>query len=767
MSCVRFLPAIWALAWPAVVVAAPADDVGPVEVIAASPLPGSLVDRDKVPVDIDVLRSGALAHNGAPGLLTGLDQRIGGVSLDEAQDNPFQPNLIYRGFEASPLGGDAQGLAVYVDGVRFNQPFGDTVNWDLIPDAAVEALTVEGSNPVFGLNALGGSISVKLKDGFADPGGTAEASGGSFGRVEGSVQYGMSAGSTSFFLAATGLHEAGWRAHSPSTLGQVYADVGWRDDRGEAHLSLIGADNDLTGNGVAPVQLLAADRSAVFTFPDDTRNRYVLASLRGRRDVGGGVLVQGEVYLSALGQRTANADASEVRPCAGDIAVLCSGDGPALTDPAGAPIPSDLAGAAGFGQLNQTRTDTFGYGASAEVSADGRLFGHANRLLAGASLDGGRTDFSAASLVGALTLQRGFAGPGVEIDTPGALITPVSVAATNKYWGLYASDVLDLTDALSVTASGRLNVAQIRLRDRLGGAVSGDHRFTHFNPALGATYRLGPDISAYAGYSQSNRAPTPAELSCADPGAPCSLTNFFVADPTLKQVVATTFEGGLRGRWTPRASVTFSWKLAAFRTDSADDIQLVASPVLGRAFFRNIGATRRQGVDASLEVQGPRLSAYLTYDYAEATYRTAVTLFSPNNPRADANGQIQVAPGDRLPGVPASRLKFGLDWQATSAWSVSLDGTASDGQYLFGDEANLTPKTRAYVVVGLSSSYRLTPRLELFAQVQNLFDERYETYGAFSPTAEVPLVEAPGASDPRSLSPAPPRAIYGGFRWKL
>src|SRR6185436_5287241 len=163
--------------------------VTPLDVVAATPLDTSGQSIDRLPSAASVLSTDDLVRAGPASTLRALDERLGGVSLDQAQANPFQPSLIYRGFEASPLAGNAQGLAVYVGGVRFNQPFGDTVDWDLIPDAAVSRLELVGSNPAFGLNALGGALSVRLKDAFEAPGGRIELSGGSFGRQQGSAEF--------------------------------------------------------------------------------------------------------------------------------------------------------------------------------------------------------------------------------------------------------------------------------------------------------------------------------------------------------------------------------------------------------------------------------------------------------------------------------------------------------------------------------------------------------------------------------------------------
>jgi outer membrane receptor protein involved in Fe transport len=734
-------------------------------VVTASALPGGTIDPNAIPAATQSLAAGDLTRGGPASLLRALEGAGNGVSLSNAQDNPLQPNLYYRGFQASPLAGDAQGLAVYVDGVRFNQSFGDAVSWDLIPDIAIEGATVEGSNPVFGLNALGGSISLRMKDGFSWDGVEAEASGGSFDRYDLGFQYGRQDGDFSVYAAGHALHETGWRDHSPSRLGQAFADVGWHRGGAEVHLDLVGADTNLTGNGSSPVQLLAVDRAAVFTWPDTQKNAFGLANLFGSYQVSTALSLQGNAYLDHLRQRTVNGDASDLAPCDDGSGFLCLNDNVA-TDANGNPIPDFLNGGT-YAQLNQTSTSSVGFGTALQAIRHAPLFGRANQLLAGASYDGGRTDFAATSEVGAMTIARTFQGPGIVIHQHDGSIAPVSISGENDYAGLYLADIFKPIDPLTITVSARYNLSRITLHDRLGTALDGDHQYSRVNPAIGATYDVSSGATLYAGYAEANRAPTPAEFSCADSRAPCSLTNFFVADPALKQVVAHTVEAGVRGRGDGGANGTFSWHAGYFHVDAADDILFAASPIAGRAFFENIGSTTRQGAEVSGNyARGPwRLS--LGYTYMDATFGDALTLNSGDNPRADAGGRIFVKPGDHLPGIPASLLKVSADYQANADWMIGLDGRYAAGQWLRGDESNLNPKTPPYFVVDLTTRYRVGPRIELFASIENLLDAKYETFGSFSPTADVPIAEAPSATNPRSLSPAPPISAYAGVRLTL
>lgn len=749
---------------PGATAAAPTTRLPPVTVVAASPLLGSGIDRNKAPNSVNVLNDQDIQRTGIPSALHALDSQTPGVSLNDPQGNPFQPDLQYRGFTASPLDGNPQGLAVYVNGVRFNAPFSDAVNWDLLPSLAMDQMNLEGSNPVFGLNALGGALSIQMKNGFTWQGGLAELYGGSFGTVDGSVEYGRQSGDWSTYVAGNIFHSGGWRQLNSSEVHQAYGDIGWRSDTAELHWNIMLADNQLNGPGTVPVQFLAADRTVTFTAPNRTTNRYALTSLSGTWNVSDRTTLQGLIYYTNLSQRIDNGNAFEAAPCVPGGSALCDEDGNPLLDRAGNPIPDYLNGGP-YSQLNLQATDSNGYGASLQVSHDSTVLNRRNHLVAGVSFDGGVSTFTASSLLGGITDVNGvFIGPGITIDQPGGPLTPVRVNSTNAYYGAYLADVFDITPNLFLSVAGRLNVAQIDLRDQNGTALTGNHSYTHFNPGIGLTWKALPHLSVYASFSEANRAPTPAELSCASPQSPCTLANFFTGDPDLNQVVAHTVEAGVRGELHPAAGATLNWKVGLFRTDSAQDIIFVASSVPGLAYFQNAGDTRRQGIEAGVTWRGKRLHAWANYAFTDATFQSPLTLNSPLNPAANAAGQIHVAPGNHLPGVPAQRFKFGASYAVTKAWTVGFSGLVSSGQYLFGDEANLTPKTNPYVVVTFNSSYQVTPAVQVFGLVQNLFNVRYETYGTFSPTDLVPYAKAPGATNTRSLAPAAPIAAYGGLR---
>jgi len=341
----------------------------------------------------------------------------------------------------------------------------------------------------------------------------------------------------------------------------------------------------------------------------------------------------------------------------------------------------------------------------------------------------------------------------------------VRVRSITRFYGLFAADVLTVAPDLDLNLAGRFNDAQIDLTDELGGPVNGQHTYGRFNPSAGITYRtaLGPQI--YGSYSESNRAPTPEELSCASAAAPCSLLNFFVGDPNLHQVVAHTFEVGIRKHRQGPGDERITWSVALYHTLNTDDIiyeTTVYNPNL--AYYTNAGRTLRQGAEANLRFETQRLHVTLGYAYTDATFRTPL-LLNTSSPAANADGEEQVLPGDRIPGIPRHRVNFLLDCNLTDRWSVGGSAVTQSDAYRFGDEANLTQPVSGYTLVDLDAAFHAGRHLTLFTVLNNVLNRRYNTYGSFGPVGDVPWPNVlGGVSDPRTADPGTPRTIYGGVR---
>ena len=202
-----------------------------VEVVGTTPLPGLGLRVDQIPAPVQTAKSPEIVRSNAFELPGFMNRFLGSVYVNDIQGNPFQPDVTYRGYVASPLLGTPQGLSVYMDGVRLNQPFGDVVSWDLIPLTAISSIVLEpGSNPLFGLNTLGGALSIQTKDGRSNPGTTLLGFYGQYNRASLQFESG-GAWDNGVDAYATGnlFREDGWRDDSPSRVGQVFTKIGWHD----------------------------------------------------------------------------------------------------------------------------------------------------------------------------------------------------------------------------------------------------------------------------------------------------------------------------------------------------------------------------------------------------------------------------------------------------------------------------------------------------------------------------------------------------------
>ena len=278
-------------------------------------------------------------------------------------------------------------------------------------------------------------------------------------------------------------------------------------------------------------------------------------------------------------QRTVNGDAADIEACDDDDGALCleTADDKAepLLDSNGNGVPDTLGGE-GYGVLNRSRTNTRAGGALVQLVDKRALFGGENQLTLGASYDRSHTRFDSSTELGQLTEDRSVTGLGPVIAQPDGSITPVSLNAKTRYTGVFIAEKLPLFGGLSAELGVRWNQAKVILDDRIGTVLDGNHKFTRVNPGAELDWEISPALSFRGGYAETNRAPTPAELACADAEAPCSLTNFFVGDPPLKQVVAKTWELGASGKLR-EGGWKIDWLVSGYRATNHNDIQFVAS----------------------------------------------------------------------------------------------------------------------------------------------------------------------------------------------
>jgi outer membrane receptor protein involved in Fe transport len=728
-----------------------------VVVVGATPLHGLGIDRNKIPANVQTASAAELRGTGGVLVAEQVQLALPSVHVNDATTNPFQPDLQFRGFVGSPLLGLPQGIAVYQNGVRLNEPFGDTVNWDLLPDNAIASVNVmPGSNPLFGLNALGGALSVQTKTGLSHPGHEVTVSAGSFGRrwVEGTT--GATHGNVSYFVAGTALAEDGWRDFSESRIRQLFGDVEWRGTATTLNATLTGAANRLIGNGPAPIQLLEEDRSAIFTYPDETKGQMALLTLRGRHQVRPAFTVDGLFFYRRATVDTFNGDDSDYDECEDENVerFLCSDEGK------GEPVESqfDSLIPAGDGQAldgtnNTSATTTNGFGGTLQATVTAPLSGWPNHFVVGFSLDAGRSRYQSDTEIARLTEERGTSGTGL-FDQEAV----VRLRTTVRHTGIYAANFLTVASNVTLMGAARFNHSVVRLRDQVGSDLTGDHTYSRLNPAVGVTYQLPRQVTAYGSFSMSSRVPAPSELSCADPEDPCRLPNAFVADPPLEQVIAHTWEGGLRGR-TRR----LTWNASTFRTGTRDDLMFISSgPLTNTGHFQNVGDTVRQGLELDVSGGANPVRWSVAYTFLRARFDTPLTLSSPNHP-AEQDGEIEVAAGSRIPGVPRHNLKANI---SAAIRRLTLGGTlvANSNQHFRGDEASLLTPVDGFGLVNLLASYSLTRHIAVTGRVTNLFDTGYATFGLLGEADEV-LGE--DFDDPRFIGPGAPRAAWLGITLSL
>ena len=730
---------------------------------------GTAVDPTLVPANVQRALAEQLQRSQALDLTDFLNRQFSSVSINHAQNNPLQPDFNFRGFTASPLLGLPQGLSVYENGVRINDPFGDTINWDLIPVSAIDNVQMlAGAQPVFGLNTLGGALSLRMKNGFSQQGTQLDAYGGAFGRLGTSLQVGGNDGRWGYYGDVDYFKEDGWRDHSYSDALRVYGALSRHESDWAVDLSAAYANTKLRGNGPAPAELLAIDRSAVFTYPDITQNEHAQLILEGSRSLSDVLRLSGNVFYRRLDTDTFNGDATPFEQCefGGEQFLVEEGGCEPILDVAGQPIPAELDGSELNAINNLGRREQESYGGSAQLGLQAPLFGRENSLTFGVAYSIGRTTFDSVVEAASLLEDRATSRTGVFAQN---FATAVGSDVTSA--SLYFLDTLSLTESVAVTLSGRYDDTRIELSDRSGEdpELDGKHDFGRFNPAVGVTFRLTPSMTLYGSYGESTRAPSPVELACASEDAPCNLPNAFLADPPLEQVVAKSTEIGLRSE----GHEGLQWHIGAFYTVNHNDIlfQTTGGPQANVGFFDNVGDTLRTGIELSLSQRLARFRWSFDYSYLDATFDDDFVSNSPHHPIFASDPaspaivgeqKLLVTAGSSIPGIPQHQANLGVDFALRDRFDVGADVVMRSGVYLRGDEANLLDKTDGYAIVNLRAEWQLNDNVVLFARIENVFDQGYETFGVLGDPREV----FEDFSDPRFLGSGPPLGAWVGARLK-
>jgi len=706
---------------------------------------------------------------GSPLLGDVLEITAPGVTLQSTTGSPLSPDVEYRGFLSSPTSGTPQGLAVYQNGVRINEAFGDEVNWDLIPTLAIASMDLISNNPAYGLNALAGALNVKMKNGFIYQGGKLEIGGGSYGRGQAGFDYGRQFGQFALYGALEYVHDNLYRYHGNTNIGRFYGDLGYRNDGHEIHLNVSLASTGLGVAGSSPIEMARQNWAQTYTTPQTTLNQMGMVNLTGEFTLSPSWTLNANAYVRRFLQSHVDGNPSDAQSC--DPAAGFGADAICFGDPTnqaiggnGAPIYSSTLNTAGqnnlIGEIDRTWVRTTSLGAAFQLNNNDTLFGFRNRASFGASFDYGMSSFVGSAELGVVQPNYVVQGSGVYLGDNDD-IGPTNVRTINRYFGLYALDAFDVNDKLTISGGGRLNFASLSLSDLLGGNAGGEHQYAHVNPVIGFTYRLTPELQAYGSYAMSNRAPTPLELACSDPNHPCVIQSFLVSDPELKQVVAQTFEGGLRGQNDFGSYGALSWKAGAFSIRSSNDIyNIIDLNLSNQGYFANIGGTLRQGAETSLNYRYKDVTLRASCTYIYATFQSAFQLNSFAPSYAAAGGVENVAPGNEMPMIPRHRVKLGADWDITPKARIGGDLLFVGSQRYVGDEANQNAKLPAYFTLNLHAAYKVADNVEVFARGTNILDRRYYLFGTYFDTSALYA----NYTDSRSVTPAQPLSVYGGVR---
>jgi outer membrane receptor protein involved in Fe transport len=714
-----------------------------------------------------------------------------------------------------------------MDGVRLNQPFGDVVSWDLIPRAAIASVSLmPGSNPLFGLNTLGGALSIQTKDGRSAPGGSLQGYLGENSRRAAEFEYGGFSQALDWYLTGNLFREHGWREDSPSRVGQIFGKLGWHDAASDLRMTLAYADTNLNGSGLQEQRFLPRDYASLYTKPDITENRSTFLNLVGNHAVSDGLSLTGNAYYRRIRTSTLNGDLNDdsldqavYQPNAAEQAALraagYSGFPTAGENASNAPFPfwrcianvlrRDEPAEKCNGLVNRSSTKQENWGVSGQFTLSGDLAGNRNQLTAGAAWDEGRVRFAQSSELGYLNPDRSITGLNAFADgVTGGVVdgepfdTRVDLASRVRTWSVYATDTLTFAQVWHLTLSGRYNRTTIDNTDRVNpgggaGSLDGRHAYERLNPAVGLTFAPGKAAVAYVGYSEGSRAPTAIELGCADPGNPCRLPNSMAGDPPLKQVVTKTWEAGLHGA----LSGGLRWNAGVFRAENQDDILFVAAPNQTQfGFFKNFGKDAARGLRRRLE--RPHRRGHLRNELHVARCDLPV---GGDGERCEQ--QHQRYGGGRH--TRTRRQHTGPTWRSHSAHSAAhlqgVRGLSGERGILAGSRFHcgrfeLRPRQReqsppagrallpgsgksnGYGVLNLTAQYRFEPRFSVFGQINNVFDREYYTASLLGPTgftANGSYIARPlpavGAEFPvstrRSTRPGAPRTFWVGLRYEL
>jgi len=667
---------------------------------------------------VQVIDSQALRAMGARTLQEAL-QRIPGVHLSDEQGNPHQMDLSLRGFSASPVTGLPQGISLFVDGVRLNEPAVEEVNFELVPLGDIERVEiVRGPNAIFGRNTLGGAIHIVTRRGGSKPEAGIQVEGGSWDYQEARGFVAGPLGPLDGYLSLGEFSERGWRTVGAGNGVRAFGKLGLRRAEANAALSYQFQHDRLEQPGSLPLPMLDADRRQNYTPGDFFRPTLHLLTLNGRMRLAPGLSLGLNGFFRAMDGEQYNA--SWIAP---DMRLF-----------------------------NRTRS------AGAAIQIDHRMRAGVlrNQLTAGAEATRNSV------------LIRVHEEPNSRFtvsDSGAPLPRLVSDLSDDQFAiGVFLQDQVRIVDGtlagLGATAALRFDRIAHRIDDASPddpGKATGNAAFSAWVPAVGVTWVFAPRWLASASFTAGFRAPAFLELTCADPAAPCIGLQAGVAPDTslatLRPVRSRSLEAGLTGSLLESVTAT----LSLFRVDLRDDIYSVAAPGTTRVYFQNVGNTRRTGFELALRVERGAVEAEAGYAYSRATFEGDLVLATPRTP----DGTETVRSGAQLPLTPNHHLRLEGRAEALPWLTVSAGFEYVGSQYFRGDEANAAPKLAPYLLLRAGAEARWR-RWTATLRAVNLLDARYETFGAFAPDGRVQ-----GRPIEPFLTPGSPIRIVLGLRWDL
>jgi len=716
-----------------------------------TPLPGLPIDRETATTNIQSATSKEIAESAATNVTEFMNSNMQSVNVTDYTGNPFQQDLNYRGFTASPQIGTPQGISVYMDGVRVNESFGEVVNWDLIPMNAISSLNlIPGSNPMFGLNTIGGALAISTKDGFTDHFLRAQYLTGSWGRDQVQFSNGMHTDRFALFTAYTHFDENGWRVNSPSNVRQLFNKASLRLDSGEINLTALNVDTALIGNGLLPTEMADFDRKQVFSSPDEAKNGLGHYSVNGSWYVNEKLSVSGLAYRRNLKQKAIGADVYTGLKdfySRNEYTNDLDGDGCRDNDLDcdGVILDDVLASMNATINLSDLKSKSDGY--SVQMTYEGEK----HQLAFGFTRDKTDINFIQSQILGALDSQN-HAGltafPDYFEEAKFSVITSAEGWVRNRLTGnsdtkaIFFNDVWSPTDSLHISYGARMswsNVQNYLISDKgldfyqltdtlLNGSSNvlvdgtqvrlprlrcersradtsallvcskGDYDYRSFNPSLGVAWEAKENLTVYGNLSRGSRVPSVLELGCAkdDSGREgnsnnfqygCSIPTALSSDPYLKQVRSTGYELGLRG-----AASSIEWNLGGFITNLKDDILFVPLGRKNRGVFDNFGKTRREGIEMGIKGATGKSTFGLNYTWMRATFESPAQLIndanSSNTQATSTQAFVNVEPGDQIPGMPNHIIQANWNYKFTTDFDATLSMVAHSSSYVRGNENN-------------------------------------------------------------------------------